>query len=346
MKKSFDFEDFQRRLKDLTTEPTQLGASRSVIDWFFKSDRYSFLQALYSYFLCRPLDPDAGVYFQHLDRPFGRLYVCACVGASLEAVNRKQHSPLLHFTCKVIRKVFKAFKVFDKLKSRVQKMTGKLGRNTDSDDYFYKCFEDEFRGSESSILESIETKYSPFIPYALGVERALDVGSGRGEMLRFLTTRGYKTTGVDINSFFVQDTLKQNLDVRKDDAIRFLKRQDSNSFSVVTALHFVEHIDFKELLKFFDECRRVLRPGGVIIIETPNARNLHVSSGDFYRDPTHRNPIFPDTLDFILKFYNFEGDCYFFGKDGTTYRASEHIFDNIKQYQIVSRDQAWIGRLP
>lgn len=294
-------------------------------------------------FLCRPLDPDAGVYFQHLDRPLGRLYVWSCVGSSLEAINRKQHSPLLHFTCKLVRK---AFRVCELAQKTLWPVVKKVGPKASDHDYFYKCFEDEFRGSSEEILKSIEKRYDPLIPYALGVERALDLGSGRGELLQFLEGRGYKATGVDTNSFFVQEAIKQNLDVRKEDAVQFLKKQDDSSFSIITSLHLVEHLELKELLDLIDECRRVLKPGGIIIVETPNARNIHVSSGDFYRDPTHKNPLFPDTLDFMFRFYNFDGDCFFFGKDNTVYKASKHVFDNLKQYQIVSRDQVWIGKKP
>ena len=44
-----------------------------------------------------------------------------------------------------------------------------------------------------------------------------------------------------------------------------------------------------------------LRPGGVIILETPNPENLSVSSHWFFLDPTHRNPLPPVTLAWLVR---------------------------------------------
>jgi len=35
----------------------------------------------------------------------------------------------------------------------------------------------------------------------------------------------------------------------------------------------------------------VLRPGGLLVLETPNPANLQVGACNFYLDPTHRNPL-------------------------------------------------------
>ena len=42
----------------------------------------------------------------------------------------------------------------------------------------------------------------------------------------------------------------------------------------------VEHLPLPVLLDVLAECVRVLRPGGVLIAETPNALNLRVPADD------------------------------------------------------------------
>ena len=67
----------------------------------------------------------------------------------------------------------------------------------------------------------------------------------------------------------------------------------------------LEHFNFAEQIQLLIEIRRVLKSGGVVIFETPNPKNLVVGACNFYADPTHRHPIFPETLQFVLRRLNF-----------------------------------------
>ncbi len=84
----------------------------------------------------------------------------------------------------------------------------------------------------------------------------------------------------------VQESKALNLDVIEQDGIEFLKSLESNSISIVTGFHIVEHLPFKLLIELFDESYRVLRDGGLIIFETPNPENILVASCSFYTDRT------------------------------------------------------------
>ena len=55
-----------------------------------------------------------------------------------------------------------------------------------------------------------------------------------------------------------------------------LKETESNSILVVSAFHVVEHIPFEYLQELVKESYRVLMPGGLLILETPNLESLEI----------------------------------------------------------------------
>ncbi len=59
-------------------------------------------------------------------------------------------------------------------------------------------------------------------------------------------------------------------------------------------------------MELFQQVRRVLKPGGVAIFESPNCKNLVVGACNFHIDPTHRHPVFPETAEFMLASHGFE----------------------------------------
>lgn len=84
-----------------------------------------------------------------------------------------------------------------------------------------------------------------------------------------------------------------------------MKECDNDSFAIISAFHIVEHLPFEVLMQLIAQMYRVLRPEGMIILETPNPENILVGSCSFYTDPTHRNPIPPSSLEFLVKYHNF-----------------------------------------
>ena len=53
------------------------------------------------------------------------------------------------------------------------------------------------------------------------------------------------------------------------------------------------------------EALRVLKPGGLLIMETPNPENIVVATRNFYLDPTHQRPIPPMLLAFVAEYAGF-----------------------------------------
>lgn len=170
-------------------------------------------------------------------------------------------------------------------------------------DSLYADFEDKFRGSESLVRQRLQ----PYLDVVREVAGAspetpvIDLGAGRGEWLEMLRESGIKARGVDTNRVFLSLARERGLDMVEADAIDALKNMPDSSASVITAMHLVEHLPFESMICMIDEALRVLRVGGMLILETPNPENLRVASLTFYIDPTHRNPIPPEALSWLVQ---------------------------------------------
>jgi SAM-dependent methyltransferase len=167
----------------------------------------------------------------------------------------------------------------------------------------YVAFEDRFRGDRASIAQRVR-EHLPVVQ-AAGAGTAerpiLDLGCGRGEWLEVLSEAGLCARGVDTNLLMVQQCRARGLDVAGADALDHLRALPDASCGAVTAVHLVEHLPFHDLLALLDETARVLAPGGVAIFETPNPYNLLVGACTFHTDPTHRQPLAPDVLQFLAE---------------------------------------------
>ena len=175
-------------------------------------------------------------------------------------------------------------------------------------DSFYLSFEDRFRGSREEIKARVAF-YLPVVRKAgAGTSRApvLDLGCGRGEWLELLKEHKLEGRGVDLNTAMVTQCKSRGLTVGMGDAIEHLRSLRANSQGAVTGFHIIEHLPFEVLMALFSETRRVLRPGGVAIFESPNCKNLVVGACNFNIDPTHRNPVYPETAEFMLASHGFE----------------------------------------
>ena len=175
-------------------------------------------------------------------------------------------------------------------------------------DAHYVLFEDTFRGTRDDIKARAGHYLEAFREAGIepGDGLILDLGCGRGEWLEVLSEHGYASRGVDMNNVMVGEARALGLNAVEQDAIAYLRGLDSDSISAVTSMHLVEHLPYEVLIRLVDEALRVLRPGGVLILETPNPENLTVGSYWFYMDPTHRNPIPPPLLQWVVEARGFE----------------------------------------
>ena len=167
------------------------------------------------------------------------------------------------------------------------------------DDALYVALENHFRGSRDLVAQR-QQDYLPHLPSVISEATPLvDLGCGRGEWLKVLKAQNIAALGVDSNTVCIAECKEENLDVVEEDLLAFLSQRADASVGTYTLFQVLEHLPFPVLVETLREMRRTLVPGGRVIAEVPNAKNLRVSAGTFWIDPTHQRPLFPELLMFL-----------------------------------------------
>ena len=136
--------------------------------------------------------------------------------------------------------------------------------------------------------------------------RLLDIGCGVGQFLGTVVSLGWNATGIDTDERVVESCRQRGLDAR----VGTLEEQrfPDEHFDVVTMRHVIEHVPKPEGL--LTEIARILKPGGRLVITTPNAASLgHAKLGRFWMGldaPRHLNVFTPDSLVNLLGRANLE----------------------------------------
>ena len=171
------------------------------------------------------------------------------------------------------------------------------GPTPDLDAYKYVCFEDVFRGSREEIVE----RQRPYLQYFKGTSDVLDVGCGRGEFLELLRERDIAARGIDVNSEAVERCRERGLDATVADALGYLGTLGDESIGGLFSAQVVEHFEAEYLMRLLDVIHRTLRPGSHIVLETINPACWIAFFSAYIRDHTHRHPLHPDTLSYLLR---------------------------------------------
>jgi SAM-dependent methyltransferase len=162
----------------------------------------------------------------------------------------------------------------------------------------YVGFERRFRGDPGVIAAELARRYLDLLAPNPPV---VDFGCGRAELVELLTARGVEAIGVDTDPSMVAEGRDRGLDVRLVDGNDFLRGCQPGSIGAIIATHVVEHLQLDALVELLELAASRLRPGGVLIAETPNPASLIVLGNSYILDPTHVRPLHPSLLAFLCE---------------------------------------------
>lgn len=132
----------------------------------------------------------------------------------------------------------------------------------------------------------------------------LDVACGGGKLLYFFKRMNYAdVAGVDISPEQVALSRQVTQSVTESNALDFLSSR-KDAYDLITGLDIVEHFHKPEVLDFLDACYGALKPGGRLILQTPNADSPW-GTVHRYNDFTHEVGFNPNALSRLLSITGF-----------------------------------------
>lgn len=134
----------------------------------------------------------------------------------------------------------------------------------------------------------------------------LELACGWGKLLHFLKSRGYKNLkGIDVSPQQVAIARQVSENVVEAEAIDYLETH-KEEYDLIVGLDIIEHFEKDDVLTFLDACYSALRPGGRLILQTPNAESPW-GTHHRYNDITHEICFNPNALKRLLELVGFSG---------------------------------------
>lgn len=133
----------------------------------------------------------------------------------------------------------------------------------------------------------------------------LDVACGSGMLLHFFKERGYTNiSGVDLSPEQIQLARQVTTNISHGNCVEYLNARPQQ-FDLITGLDIVEHFKKDEVLDFLDACFSAIKPGGRLILQTPNAESPWAGHHR-YNDLTHELGFQTHSATCLLKVCGFE----------------------------------------
>jgi O-antigen chain-terminating methyltransferase len=159
-------------------------------------------------------------------------------------------------------------------------------------DDFYRAVQARFEGSADAQRMRL-LGYLPFVYPLLHVypqANVLDLNVGASPWLQLLGEVGFKAASLNMNEPALLTQLAQLPD---------------QSQAIVSAFRLVEYLPFDHVRLIVQESLRILKPGGLLLLEAPNPENLVLGAGGYYAIPNRQPPVMPELLEFVPQYYGY-----------------------------------------
>mgnify|MGYP005991855427 FL=1 len=164
-------------------------------------------------------------------------------------------------------------------------------------DYLKVCY-----GEENRPYTSYPEKLAKYLydKYKMkNKNNLLEIGCGRGEILKSFKNFGLEVEGVDLSTEareFNKNIKVQVLDIEND-----ILPYPSNSFDIVFSKSVLEHLSNPD--RYMKEAFRVLKPKGILLTLVPDWESNYKI---YFDDYTHKTPFSKLSLEHILKINDFK----------------------------------------
>jgi O-antigen chain-terminating methyltransferase len=161
----------------------------------------------------------------------------------------------------------------------------------------YADFEQRFRGGPEAVRDQLKK----YLPLFQGQQPVLDLGCGRGEFVAQLLEAGIEASGVDLSHSMLREAANAQLPCRHGDILTSLRNIERSSLGGIFSAQVIEHFEADLLRQVVTESFQVLRPGGLLLLETVNPLSLFAYSRIYLLDTTHRSALHPEFMRYLLE---------------------------------------------
>jgi len=119
-----------------------------------------------------------------------------------------------------------------------------------------------------------------------------DLGCGPGQIARYLHRQGVKTLGVDLSAKMVDEARRLNPEIHFHQGNMLSLPDADNSWGGIAAFYCIIHIPREQVVDALREVKRVLKPGGVLLV------TFHIGA-----EIEHVEKIFEKTVNLDFAFY-------------------------------------------
>jgi SAM-dependent methyltransferase len=144
-----------------------------------------------------------------------------------------------------------------------------------------------------------------YLPYFAKSQRVVDLACGDGDFVALLLEQGVDAVGVDADVKTCANAQAKGLPVICQNVFDYLAATSSASVDGIFCAHLVEHLAYPQVLDLVHEAARILRPGGRVILATPDCRSLYSHLDMYYLHFGHVSFYHPRLLSFMLEHEGF-----------------------------------------
>lgn len=154
-----------------------------------------------------------------------------------------------------------------------------------------------YMGVRPEVQRRIQSFY---LPHFEQCHTVLDLGCGDGDFVKLLLDHGIHAIGVDSDAKAHAAASAQDLPIVQDDVFHYLHTHAPDSVDGIFCAHLVEHLTYERVVELTQLAFDVLKPGGVILLATPDVRSLFSHLEMFYLHFGHVSFYHPRLLCFFL----------------------------------------------
>jgi 2-polyprenyl-3-methyl-5-hydroxy-6-metoxy-1,4-benzoquinol methylase len=147
------------------------------------------------------------------------------------------------------------------------------------DDSFY-----EILGMNEWYYMDWKWEFEQSLKYINKYDSVLDIGSGKGDFLKYLKSKEIKGTGLEINKNQIEFCKETGLQIFNE-SVENHSKDKTNKYDIICSFQILEHI--YNVRSYIESCINLLKPSGKLIISVPNNRSYLKYSKEILNMPPH-----------------------------------------------------------